>query len=474
MDTGEGTFSNPGDTSGKLGSRDKSPKRDRKPPRASESWLKALDEALSPSPHPVVLSLPGQGSAKPADGSAVAPSQRYKIIGLLGRGASARLYRAWDESLRRPVALKVLDDASLYDVAARYRFQREAFVLATLRHPNVVTIYDQGETEGHPYLVMELVEGLSLKHHLQIPFRRSRPELLEIFVQAARGVGAAHALGVVHRDLKPEHVLITPEGRVKVCDFGIAMTRRTPDSLTRPGTILGTPVYMAPEQAKGASHESTPQTDVYSLGCILYEMLTGRPPFNDENVVELFGKVIRDDPPRPRKVNASLPRALEAIVEKAMAKDPEERYLNADALADDIRRYVEGRPILAKSPSVLTHLCRAALRQGRRLIPLTAAVILGGLSGAWAFSKAHDDSFGLSFLEKQAAALERSGNTEGAYYAFRFLERMDPTNGAAREGILRMKARLPQPATLPAEDRGTGASTARPRSLRQGGTAEAS
>jgi len=299
---------------------------------------------------------------------------RYEIRERLGEGTSAVVYRAWDRELNRPVALKVLHEAASASDVGRERFRREAKAAAGLVHPNVAAVYDAGEEKGRPYLVMELVDGAPLSEVIrkEPADARARIRLLE---KAARGVAAAHEKGIVHRDLKPDNILVTPSGEPKVGDFGLAHLLDPGANLTRPGTRLGTPLYMAPEQVEGRTDEISPRTDVYALGAILYEALTGRPPFQGETLAHLYGKIVREDPAAPRTLNPKVPRDVETIILKAMDRDPRRRYASAGELAEDLRRHLDGEPILARPAGVAHKLLRRLMRN-----PAAWALAAGALA----------------------------------------------------------------------------------------------
>ncbi len=264
---------------------------------------------------------------------------RFEMLGTLGEGATAVVHRARDRVLGREVAVKVLRDLAGLTETARERFRREAQAAAGLAHPNVVAVHDAGEEGGRPFLVMELVEGRPLSELL----KGDRSGLLPLLEKAARGVAAAHARGIVHRDLKPANILVTAGGEPKVGDFGLAHVLETRSELTRTGTAVGTPLYMAPEQVEGRPGGISPRTDVYALGAILYEVLSGRPPHQGETLAELYRKIVRDDPAGPGGA-----RDPSVIAMKALEKDPARRYSDAGEFADDLRRHLAGEPILAR------------------------------------------------------------------------------------------------------------------------------
>jgi tetratricopeptide (TPR) repeat protein/tRNA A-37 threonylcarbamoyl transferase component Bud32 len=300
----------------------------------------------------------------------------YRIIGRIGAGGAAIVYRARDTKLDRDIALKILPAPHVKDEAIRKRFLREARAAGTLDHPHLVSVYDVGEERGQPYIVMELVEGASLGETMAA-HRKEIPYLAGVLEKVARGVGKAHEGGVVHRDLKPGNVLITPAGEPKVGDFGLAHLMESETRLTKTGTVLGTPLYMAPEQVKGKREEITPRTDVYSLGVILYEMLTGRPPHLAETAMELYGKLLNEEPLRPGVLEKDVPKELEAICLKAIDKDRERRYADATELAEDLKRFLEGRPVGARHPTFRYRIWKR-MRPHRTAWTLGAAAALAG------------------------------------------------------------------------------------------------
>lgn len=300
---------------------------------------------------------------------------RYVLTEQLGAGGAGIVWKAWDTRLRRWVALK---EPRLADPALRERFLREAQATARLSHPGVVTLYDVGQVHGQVYVVMELVEGSPLDEVL-----RARPPevrtLLELLRRVALAVHHAHAHGIIHRDLKPGNVLVTLGGEPKVADFGLAHVSDADTALTRTGAALGTPGYMAPEQVDGRGKAVTPRTDVYALGGILYEILTGRPPHTGESIAEVFAKILSHDPPGPRRVVPGTPAELETIALKALDKDPDRRYPTAEAFAEDLRRYLSGEPILARPPGAVTRLCRRIRKRGLA-VSLGATIVAGLLA----------------------------------------------------------------------------------------------
>src|SRR5579875_1077405 len=276
-------------------------------------------------------------------------SERYELTHLVARGGMAEVYRAQDRLLDRPVALKVLFPELSVDRAFVERFRREAQAAARLSHPNIVPVFDWGEDAGAYFIVMEYVEGRPLSAVLRESGPLDPARAAEIASQVAAALASAHRHGVVHRDIKPGNVLITDDGQVKVTDFGIARAVNTEDSLTQTGAVMGTATYFSPEQAEGLGVDA--RSDIYSLGVVLFEMLTGRPPFLGDTPVSVASKHVRDVPPTPREIVETVPVELEAVVMKAMAKQPAQRYQGAEDFQADLGRFLEGRPVVAGPPN---------------------------------------------------------------------------------------------------------------------------
>lgn len=278
-------------------------------------------------------------------------SGRYELSHLVARGGMAEVYRAHDRLLDRPVALKVLFPELSVDRAFVERFRREAQAAANLSHPNIVPVFDWGEDGGTYFIVMEYIDGRALSSILRTAGPLHPDRAAEIGADVALALAYAHRHGVVHRDVKPGNVLITEEGAVKVTDFGIARAVNTEESLTQTGAVMGTATYFSPEQAEGMGVDA--RSDIYSLGVVLFEMVTGRPPFMGDTPVAVASKHVREDPPTPRQINPAVPPDLEAIILKCMAKSPEFRYATGDDLRVDLLRFREGRAVGAVAPPTM-------------------------------------------------------------------------------------------------------------------------
>ena len=274
-------------------------------------------------------------------------NDRYEMHRRLARGGMSDVYLARDLLLDRPVAVKVLFAEYAKDPTFVERFRREAQAAANLNHPNVVAVYDWGQQSGTYFIVMEYVEGRSLSEIVRTEGPLHPRRAAEITADVAAALGFAHRNGVVHRDIKPGNILISPSGQVKVADFGIAqaIAGGTEAGLTQAGAVMGTATYFSPEQAQGRSVD--PRSDLYSLGCVLYEMLTTRPPFTGDTPVAIAYKHVQEPAPLPSASGVAVPPALEAIVAQLMAKDPAQRYASAEDLRADLRNYLEGLPVSA-------------------------------------------------------------------------------------------------------------------------------
>jgi eukaryotic-like serine/threonine-protein kinase len=339
----------------------------------------ANDEAatlVAADPAAVVSDLAAPAAPRSIDG--------YDLLDELGRGGMGIVYKACERRLDRLVAIKTISEAAFASPAQRRRFLAEAEVIARLRHPHIIAIHAVGEQEGRPYFSLELADGGSLAHRLaRGPMTaRQTAELVEVL---ARAVHAAHQSGIVHRDLKPSNVLLTADGTPKIGDFGLAKLLGDDSARTVSGEVLGTPSYMAPEQAEGQSRQVGPAADIYALGAILYQALTGRPPFLGASAMETLKLVVSTDAVPPRRQRPDVPRDLETIVLKCLEKEPPRRYPSAAALAGDLRRFLDGRPIAARPVGLLGRLWRWA-RRNPPLAASAAALLLAFLLGTPALS----------------------------------------------------------------------------------------
>jgi serine/threonine-protein kinase len=272
----------------------------------------------------------------------------FELLEEVGRGGMGVVYKARQASLDRTVALKMVLRGELASADDLARFRAEAEAAAQLNHTGIVPVYEVGQHDGHSFFSMQLIEGETLSQRLAdgpLPPR----EAATVLLQVSRAIHAAHDAGVLHRDVKPSNILIDHDGRPHVTDFGLAKRVEDQESLTRTGAVLGTPSYLAPEQAAGARGAVGPATDVYSLGAVLYQMLTGRPPFQAATPLETVMLVVEQDVVPPRLLNARADRDLELIALRCLQKPPELRYASAAALADDVQAYLDGDPISARS-----------------------------------------------------------------------------------------------------------------------------
>jgi serine/threonine-protein kinase len=312
---------------------------------------------------------------EPAAETALPQIPGYTVEGVLGKGGVGVVYRAWHLRLHRPVALKMLLAGAHAQPTEQERFQREAESVAALRHPNIVQVYDVGDVDSRLYFTMEFVEGGNLAEQLRGVPQPAR-QAAALVATLADAIQAAHQCGIVHRDLKPGNILLTKDGTPKVTDFGLARRLESGAGLTLSGIPMGTPSYMAPEQARGDRDAIGPATDIYALGAILYELLTGRPPFRSETASATLHQVVKEDPVLPRRLNRRVPRDLQTICLKCLHKEPPRRYATAQALADDLHRFERGEPIRARPVGSIERAVRWARRRPALAGALASGVLL--------------------------------------------------------------------------------------------------
>jgi serine/threonine protein kinase len=360
---------------------------------------------LLAGPALAVRDSPTEALDPPADAALPVPEAigEYEILGVLGRGGMGVVYLARDGKLKRKVALKRMRSAELAGTAELARFRAEAEAVAALQHPNIVQVFAVDEHQGQPYCVLEYLPGGTLASRLarkaQVPRWAA-----EMALTLALAVEAAHKAGIIHRDLKPANVLLTADGTPKISDFGLAKRLDGEPGLTCPDVVLGTPSYMAPEQAEGQK-EVGPAVDVYALGAILYEMLTGRPPFQGVTPLEILGQVRTQEPVPVRALAPGVPRDLETICLKCLAKQPGRRYASARELADRLQLFLDGKPIPDRPRSWLNKAVRAI----RARPILSSSIILGAVAVAVALLLLH--YLDPELLRKQATRTLSAGQT---------------------------------------------------------------
>jgi eukaryotic-like serine/threonine-protein kinase len=325
--------------------------------------LEALDQ-LAPSPQ--------KGATRTGADADTAPTMEwrdlprdfgpYVLMREIGRGGMGVVYEARQKGLDRSVAVKMILAGHLASPELVRRFQAEAKAAARMRHSNIVHIHDVGQLNGQDFFAMEYIEGQSLDQRIR-QGAIDVPTTVRLVATVARAVEHLHQQGIIHRDLKPSNILIDTDGQPYVTDFGLAKVFTGASDMTATGVIAGTPSYMAPEQASGHRAGICPATDVYSLGAILYELLTGSPPFHEESPMDTLMAVLSSDPPMPRSLNSHIPRGLELICLKCLAKEPHDRYGSAAALADDLDRFARGEALAVRPPTLVQQFWSWTRRQ---------------------------------------------------------------------------------------------------------------
>lgn len=319
-----------------------------------------------------------------------AVSDDYQIERELGHGGMGVVYLARQRSLNRQVAIKVLRPGQHTFGPLIHRFLEEARNLAQLRHPHIVSIHEVGDAAGEPYFTMEFIDGETLASVLSRG-AMTPSRAVELFKQVASAVQHAHRQGIIHRDLKPGNVLIDRHGQAYVTDFGLARNLGQDSHLTQSGELLGTPQYMAPEQARGQNALVGEATDIHALGLLLYEMLTGTPAFQATSPADILVKLLKEEPGDPRRIDRRIPRELETICLKCLRKDPGARYPNTAALLEDIRRYEAGEPLTARRMGLAARGIRFLRRHVRIAVAAAAAAVLVLAVSPWLFDKSFED-----------------------------------------------------------------------------------
>jgi tRNA A-37 threonylcarbamoyl transferase component Bud32 len=329
-----------------------------------------------PAKDTVVLAEPNAGRARLA--SPPRDFGKYELIDEIGRGGMGVVYKARHKELDRVVAIKMILASHLASPEQVERFYAEARAAARIVSPQIVGIHDVGQIHGQHYFAMDYVPGPSLAQLLH-DGPLAPTDAARYVLAVARAVAHLHAQGIVHRDLKPSNVLLDESGRPRVTDFGLAKMLQAEGRMTRTGAIVGTPGYMAPEQAAGKAGEVGPLSDVYSLGAILYELLTGRPPFSGETPLDTLVQVLEGEPPRPSRLRPGLPRAIEQICMRCLERSPHDRYVSASALADDLDHFLRGEQIEARRQGAWQNLRRWARREPALVSRLGTMGICGAI-----------------------------------------------------------------------------------------------
>ena len=386
----------------------------------------------------------------------------YEILAEIGRGGMGVVYKARHIRLDRLVALKMILAGAHASDDQIARFHIEARAVARIQHPGIVQIHEDGDLDGLPYFSLEFVPGGSLSQFIN--GRPQAPRVAATMVMAlCRAMAEAHARGIIHRDLKPANVLLTPDHQPKITDFGLAKQMEGDSQQTRSGAIMGTPSYMAPEQAWGQTREIGPLSDQYALGAILYEMIVGRPPFQGATPLETLELVRNQEPVPPTRLQPRTPTDLETICLKALQKDPAKRFPDAGAMAEDLRRFLDGEPIVARpvgAPERLWRWCR----RNPRVAGLAAAVVLMGIA-----ITAGSAAFAVTLKRRNVELAESYKKENAAKEVALTNERAAIARGTTRSPPGTPRRRPQEGASGPREGRGAGPGGVRPDPQRAGG-----